>query len=492
VTLPNLRQAALSGARWTISGRVGLQLVTWPATILVMRLLESADYGLFAIAVLVTGFIALFAELGLGVALVQAPQVSKEMARMASTLILILNGAIALTIIVLAPWVAELLDEPDVTPVMRLLTIELLLSALATVPQAMLERDLRFRQISIAQVAGGVIGALTTVAAALLDCGVWSLVLGNLVGALVRSVLQIGYYGGVVWPGRLRLAAIHPMVHVSGHVLAGRALWYWYGQADQLVLARLLHASLLGVYSVAAQLAMLPASKVMEAVNRVAFPILSRMRSGTAELGPTHERLVSLLALYGFGVCWGLAAVSHEFVVLVLGAKWEAAAIPLAMLSLIAPLRMLCSLHNTITTAIGSPQSATRELIVAGLLVPTAVSVGAWWNGLVGASLAWPLVFPFIYLLSNHLTCAAIGRHWWSGLRPLAVPLGAGLFMLAMVWLTRRVLDDMPVAVQLGAEILVGALAYGGMLWMAARPLLLEARSLVLELVRPGRSAPSA
>ena len=60
-----LRKAALTGARWTVASRVGLQLVTWPITIVVMRLLEPGDYGLFTIALLFTGFIALFGELGL-------------------------------------------------------------------------------------------------------------------------------------------------------------------------------------------------------------------------------------------------------------------------------------------------------------------------------------------------------------------------------------------------------------------------------------------
>lgn len=487
MTHPDFRQAALTGARWTIAARVGLQLLAWPATILVVRLLDTSDYGLFAIAMLVTGFIALFAELGLGVALVQARHLDQHLARMASTLILLLNCVIALIIVVAAPWVALALDNPDVTPVVRVLSIELLISAIATVPAALLERQLRFRDLSLAQIAGGAGGVAATLTAALLDMGVWSLVIGNLTNSLIRSGLQIIFYGAPVWPKRPDWRVIRPMVHVSSHVLASRTLWYWYGQADQIVLARLLPTALLGAYNVAAQLAMLPAGKAMEAVNRVAFPILSRMYADVAEQARVHERLISLLALYAFGACWGLAAVSHEFVDVVLGSKWGAAATPLALLSLIAPLRMLCSLHNTITTAIGSPQSATKELAFAGVLVPCAVSVGAWWNGLAGAAMAWSLVFPLVYLLSNYLTCTAIGRHWWSGLRPLKAPLSAGVAMLASIWLTRQLLDQWPTAAQLAAEIVVGALVYSGLLWIAApRHLLLDARRLVRDFARLG------
>lgn len=490
MSLDKFKQAALTGARWTLAARIGLQLVTWPATILVVRLLEPGDYGLFAIAMLVTGFVTLFAELGLGVALVQAHEVNEETARVASTVILLLNGLVGLTIIVLAPWVADAFHEPDVALVMQVLTIELLLGAFAAVPQAMLERQLQFRQLSLAQMVAGVAGVATTVTAALLDGGVWSLVAGSLVIALVRSVLLIWFHGRLVWPGPLRWSTIRPMVHVSSHVVASRALWYWYGQSDQLVVGRVLHASMLGLYNVAAQLAMLPASKAMEAVNRVAFPILSRIRSDTAALQHTHQRMIGLLALYAFGICWGLGAVAHEFVFLVLGAKWALAATPLTMLSLIAPLRMLCAMHNTVATAVGVPQAATKELALAGLVMPVAFLAGAWWDGLAGASLAWLVAFPAVYLVSNHLTTRALGMRALAGLRPLAAPLAAGLGLLASVWLVRSLTADrVPLALQLAAEIAAGALAYSGLLWLFARPLLLDAQNLLLDLLRPRRTA---
>lgn len=487
----SLRRTALSGARWMLSARFATQLITWPATIVVMRLLDAADYGLFAIAMLITGFIALFAELGLGVALVQAPRLDTATARMACTLILALNAMVALLIVGIAPWVADLLEEPDAIPVMRLLTLELLISACAAVPQALLERALHFRALSIAPLAGAVVGAAATLTAALLDAGVWSLVIGNLAASTVRSALVLAYHRGPVWPGWPKLRLIRPMVRVSGHVLLGRGLWYWYGQSDQMVLARLLHTTLLGFYSVAAQLAMLPASKVMEAVNRVAFPILARMRDDAAGLAQAHDRLLGLLALYAFGVCWGLAAVAPDFVALVLGSKWSAAATPLVALALVAPLRMLCSLHNTITTSLGMPEAATKELAIASVLMPVAVSTGAWLDGLTGASLAWLAAFPLVWLLSNALTCAALGRSAGSGIRPLAAPAGAGLAMFAAVWFTARGLAGGPLALRLVIEIAVGAAVYAGLLWYGARSLVQEAGTFVRDLVRP-RPAPDS
>ncbi len=488
-----VRKTALSGARWTLTARVGLQLITWPATIIVIRFLEPSDYGLFAIALLFTAFIALFAELGLGVALVQTREIDDGMARAASTLVLMLNGIMALAIAAIAPWVAWFYDQPDVALIMRVLTIELLIAAFAAVPQAMLERQLQFRELSLAQIAGGIAGAAVTLVAALLGAGVWALVTGNLTITLVRSAMLIAFYGRLVYPGKVSRVRIRPLVHVSTHVLAGRALWYWYGQADQFVLGKLLNAGQFGFYAVAAQLALLPGGKMMEVVNRVSFPILSRLQSDRPALRDIHLRLVAFLAMYGFGVCWGLAAVAHELVELVFGPKWGPAATPLALLAITAPLRMLSSLNNTTTVATGTPGAATKELLLAGVLVPVAVAAGAWWHGLLGASMAWLFSYPIVYLVSNRLTCASIGADIRAGLKPLAVPFIAGCAMLAAVWLVRGAIGtDAPIVLLLGAEIAVGGAVYAATMWLLAKALVLEAKTIVRDMLRPSASSANA
>jgi teichuronic acid exporter len=491
MTRSKLHLAALSGARWTVASRVGLQLLTWPITLIVMRLLEPSDYGLFALAMITTGFVALFSELGLGVALVQARQVDARVERAACAAILALNSIVALVLVLLAPWAADWFNEPELDPVMKVLTLELLVSSFAVVPQALLERQLKFRQLSIALMISGASGSVATLAAAWLGLGVWSFVIGTLTLAAVRSAALIGFHGRIVWPSfRAGFGSIRSMQRFSSHVVASRTLWYWYGQSDQVILGRVLHASMLGFYSVAAQLAALPASKIMEAVNRVALPILARLRDDATELRSTHERLVRLVATYGFALCWGLAAVAPEFVLVVLGEKWRLSIVPLALLSLVAPLRMLCALHNTISTAAGSPQAATKELAFASVLIPSALLAGTWWGGLQGAAVAWVVAFPLVYLVSNALTCAALGSKAWNGLRPLAAPLAAALVMVGGIWLVRHQLAGAHAPLLLlVVELIAGALCYALTLRILAPALVREVLSLVSDLLHPSRAS---
>jgi teichuronic acid exporter len=492
----SLRQAALSGARWTLAAKVGLQLLTWPITILVIRLLEPGDYGLMAMAMVTIGFVALFGEMGLGIALVQADKLDEATARAASAAILICNIAMAGMLVLLAPFAASWFDEPELIDVMRVLTLELLISSIGAVPQAQLERQLRFRPLSIAAIWSGTSGALTTLGLALSGFGVWALVFGTLTAALIRTVLIVLFNGRLVWPTlRHPLGPIKGLIRFSGHVLAARTLWYWYGQSDQVILARLLHASTFGHYNVAAQLAMLPVGKAMEVINRVTFPVLSRMRSEQGDLRPMHLRLIGLVAAYAFGTCWGLAAVAPELVITLLGDKWLTATLPLTALASIAPLRMLSALNNTITSAAGAPQASTIELAVAGSLLPIAVLIGAWVDGLNGVCLAWPLAYPVVYLLSNALTCNAVGSPKARGLKPLGPALIAGAVMwLSIVALRSQLVTAIPVVALLTLELAVGAFVYVAVSHLIAPALARDARTLLWSLMRPGHdaSAPSS
>lgn len=488
--MSDLRQQALSGARWTIAARIGLQLVTWPITIVVMRILDPGDYGVFAIAMLVHAFVSIFTELGLGVALVQATSVTAAQTRMAASIVLVLNLAVMGLIVALAPWVAASYGAAEVRDVMWVLSIELLIAALAAVPVAMLERGLHYRAIAKAQMAGGVVGSVTTLAAALAGAGVWALVAGALASAAVRSAACVWAYGGLVVPGRVRLCDFRPMAGVGGHTLAWRVLWFWSGQADSLLLGLQLQAKALGFYNVAAQLSMLPAVKAMEAVNKVAFPLLCRARGDTAQVNAIVDRLRALLALYGFGVCWTIASVAPEFVGLVLGEKWMAAALPLALLSMVAPLRMLSAFQNTVVTALDAPAAATREQLMAALVVPTAVAVGGMFGGLAWAASAWLLCFPPIFAMSVVLTAKVMGQRRRDALRPLWGPATAGVLMLATVHGARMLTpENAPLALMLLMELVLCAAVYLGVLQWLRPTLLRETVALGRELLRPDKDA---
>jgi O-antigen/teichoic acid export membrane protein len=487
----SLKARAFSGVRWTVSARILVQLITWPSTIVVMRLLDPHDYGVVAMSTVVIGFVSLFGEPGLAAGLVQTQVLRTDISRAASALIALLNLLLIAVLMLAAPSIAGWYHEPELTRVIRVASLSLLMTAIATVPQAHLERNLRFREMALALVAGSLAGILTTIACAFFGYGVWSLVFGTLVLSALRSAVVIAYNGSPVWPDFSKgFAPIRHLLHFSIHMLGNRILWYWSMSVDLVILGRMVSSSQLGSYSVGANLAAVPGDKAMEAVNRVSFPTLSRMQATPAKFNSTYERILRMLALYGFLVAWGLAAVAPEFVHVVLSDKWRFAVIPLVMLSIAAPLRILTAFQNTVNNAAGVPQATTKVLALSCLVPPVGIFVGARIAGIDGAACSWVIVCAIVYLVSTLYTCRVTGRDVRHSLRLILVPLVAGLSMLAVTWGLRALLaTHLPPAVLLCVEIVAATVAFLATVHVFGPAQLSDARGLLRELLRPDRAA---
>ena len=483
----SLKREVLSGMRWTVSARVLVQLITWPSTVIVMRLLNPRDYGLVAISTVVIQFLSMFGDPGLAAGLVQTEVLRDDTSRAASALIAVINLLLLGVLILAAPGIAEWYHEPQLTQVIRVASLSLLMTAIATVPQAHLVRNLRFREMAVAMIVGSVAASVATILGALLGLGVWSLVIGTLMLSALRSIFIIAYNRSAVWPDFSKgFEPVRHLMHFSVHMLFNRVLWYCSMNLDLIVLGRLVRSTELGSYSVGANLAAIPGDKAMDAVNRVSFPTLSRLRGNRAQFNYTYERIERMLALFGFLVAWGLAAVAPEFVHVVLSDKWQFAVIPLAMLSIAAPVRMLTALQNTVNNAAGVPQASSKVLGLTCLVLPVGILIGARVAGINGAAVACVLVYTIVFFVSTLYTCRVTERAMRDNLRLIFVPLAAGIAMLLVNWALRALLSaHLPSAALLGVEIVAAAVAFLGTVHFLNPAVLRDARVLLGELLRP-------
>jgi O-antigen/teichoic acid export membrane protein len=455
-----------------------------------MRLLHPRDYGLVAVSTVFTTFVTVFSDPGLAAGLVHTKVLRDETSRAASALIVLLNLLLVSVLMLAAPSIAAWYRQPQLTPVVRVASLSLLMTAIATVPEAHLMRNLQFREMALALIAGSLVGILATITCAILGLGVWSLVLGTLVLSAVRSIVIIAYNRSAVWPDFSKgFGPIRHLLHFSMHMYGNRILFYCAGALDVLVLGRMVSSTELGNYSVGANLAGIAGDKAMEAVNRVSFPTLSRMRTQRAQFNYVYERILRMLALYGFLVAWGLAAVAPEFVHVVLSDKWGLAVIPLTVLSIAAPIRMLTALQNTVNNAAGVPEATNKVLGLTCLVLPAGIVMGARVAGINGAAVSYMVVSAIMFFVSTLYTCRVTERDIRDNLRLILVPLVGGIAMLIVTWALRALLSvHLPSAPLLATEILAAAVVYLGTVYVLGPADLRDARALLGELLRAERA----
>jgi O-antigen/teichoic acid export membrane protein len=469
------RQAAVA-LKWHTTAKLIGQVFAWAVTLIVLRLLDPEDYGLMAISTVIISVIAGTAEFGLGSALIQAQTLDRsQLARIAGALSA-LNLGCGLLLFMTAPLLANLFDEPMLTAVIRVSTLQFLLYAIEVVPQSLMQREMNFKGHASIEIASVITASTVTLVLAVLDAGVWALVIGNLAGGAVRTILLVTF-GTFIMPS-FRLVGIGEHVRFGGQVTAARFLWQFTYQLDTLIAARFLSGTAVGLYSVSMHLATLPVSKTMAIVNQVAFPTVARMQDDPERLRARLQDALRLLAFVAIPALWGLSAVAHEFVDVVLGAQWHEAILPLMMVSLVAPARMLMAVLGTAASAIGRADIELRNTVVGALILPVGFLIGVQGN-LNGLAASWVVAIPLILALSLPKNCEVLGLSLRGIFTATRAPLLAGAALYVVVWWLRSVLIEFEEAVRLplmivagGATYLLGVQIFDRGIWTDARRLM--------------------
>jgi O-antigen/teichoic acid export membrane protein len=273
-----LREKVVGGLLWVGTMRFAAQIVTWTITIVVIRLLGPADFGVLAMATVLVGFLGLFAEAGLGQALVQAPQVDELSLRRAFGAVIVINCVLFAICFAAANPVAHFFGEQRLVPIVRVLALQFLIGILAVIPAALLTRLLDFRRLAMIGLGGSVFGSLCTLFLAIHGYGVWALVAGTLGANLFNAIalnLIAPYFAGPLF----NVSGARKLLAFGSQVTGTRLLWYLYSQSDLLIAGKLLGKEAVGLYSVSMHLASLPVQKMSAILNQVTFPAFARSQS---------------------------------------------------------------------------------------------------------------------------------------------------------------------------------------------------------------------
>jgi O-antigen/teichoic acid export membrane protein len=471
----SIERQAVAGLKWVGAARLVGQAASWAVTLVVVRILAPSDYGLAALSAVVISVFMTVAELGLGASIVQTPALEPKILSRIAGLGVLLNGGLGLLVVLLAPLAGALFGEVRLASVIRVSALHFGLAAFVTVPQALAQRDMRFRWTASIELAAGLVASLTTLLLAWRGAGVWALVLGSLAGAALRAALFFG--GRPVWP-RYGLAGLRRHVAFGGAIATGAIAWQVVNQCDVLIAGRFLAVGAVGLYALALHLATLPMQKTIGIVNQVAFPTVARLQGEPARL---RQRLLAALRLLGFvsvPVLWGLSAVAPEFVALVLGPRWERAVYPLQVISLIVPARMVSSVISTAITGLGAATLDLRNTAINAGVLPVAFLIGVRWE-IEGLATAQAAALGIVLALTLPRNFAVVGVRPADVARALRVPGAAGLAMYAAVLAARALLGGWPDVYRLPALVLAGAVVYLALVSVLEREIWIDLRRLV-------------
>jgi O-antigen/teichoic acid export membrane protein len=325
---PDLREAGVHGLRWSAMARMSVEVVLMASMILLARLISPAEFGYFAVAIIVQELALVITSEGIGTALVQRATVAREHLQAGLWLALAVGLVLALLTLAAASLVVVPIFGTRTAELVRLATPLFLISAAGTVPMALLRRRLAFRQLSMIDVATSVMRVAASVALALAGLQGEALVLGGIAAGLTTTVLA--WACAPAPPPRLRLSAVRDIMGYGLPASIASISWVGFRNCDYAIVSARLGAVQAGYYFRAYMLAVEYQKKISIVMGQVGLPVLAR--SGE-ELSVLRGHMVRLLAILTFPMLAVLTITAPELVPWLFGAEWTPAVVPMQILA---------------------------------------------------------------------------------------------------------------------------------------------------------------
>jgi O-antigen/teichoic acid export membrane protein len=459
----SMRGRAVSNARWIAVSRVasiGVQLLSlaW-----LSRLLTPADYGLVAMAMVVTNLASLLRDMGTTQALIQRESLNEESIFTAFWFTVGIGLILGVAVAVLAPVAALAFEAPGITGILLTLAITFPVLGATSVHQALLERDSRFALLARIAAVSAISGLAVGLSAAYLGAGAYSLALSSLTGALVSSG-QLWFAAPLkprwIW-SRHEFRGIRQF---SDYLVGFNLINYFSVNADSMIIGRFLGADSLGLYSLAFKIVDFPLNNLTFVASRALYPVMSRQQGVPEEMATLYLRTLAIIAFVTAPMMFGLAVLREPFIAVVLGAKWLAMSDVLLWLSAVGFVSSLTCTAGSVLMARGRTDYLFYLGIAAVFLLVPAYIIGLRW-GVEGVAAGHLVATVLDAALAFYVVLRVLGQGYSRFLRSVAKPIVlAGLMALVVAGCKAAFPSGyVPAAVQLAALVLIGGATYFGL-----------------------------
>ncbi len=473
---------------WRTGTQILSQTISWGATLIVIRLLAPADYGLFAMAQVMMTFLDFLNGYGFASSLIQAREVSRQAIRQALGLMIVMNTGIAVLQFAAAPLVAAYYGKPEVESLLHHLAFIYLATPFIIVPEVLLSRSLDFRRQAVVNLTAAVVGATVSLTCALGGLGVWTLVYAPVALFFTRAIgLTIAARLFVLPSFDFRGAGT--ILKFGGALMATHLFWVIQSQSDIFIAGRLFSAHQVGLYSEALFLTQLVMSKFIPPLNQVAFPAYARLQDDPAQLKRSFLGAVQLIMLVAAPIFLGIAASAAPLVEFLFGAKWLDMVPFIRTIALAMPLMTLQILFAPVSNALGRPDISMRISACGALLFGTAYLVGSRF-GTPGLAAAWLVAAPLLLWFTIR-TAGRLSGVSMADVAAHALPgIGSALLMGALVRACDHLVPpSLPAPLHLLLLVLCGIVIYAGLALWWQRPAVERLRTTLRRRAAPAAGA---
>ena len=364
------------GLMWSMVGYGVSRLSTLITTIILARILVPAQFGLVAAVLVFLALIELGSDLGMNATVVyEQERQDHSRLNVAFTMNLIFSIMLAVAGFFLAPYIAALFGLQSHVGLFRLAPLSLVFTAFGNIHDALLLREMDFRQRIKPMMVKSLVRSVVSITLALTGFGASSMVIGYLAGSAAWSAAQ---WWITAYRPRLVIdwAVARSMAAYGGAAASLEVLAVVGARVDQVVVGRVLGTRALGLYTIAYRIPEAAIDTVSWTVSIVAFPGLSLLRATKErEMGSAALTVLRFQALYALPLAAGLSVLASPLVVVLFGSIWRPAGAVMSAVCVMSGVAAVVAPLGDVFKALGRQ----RTLVAFSVLqFPLYIGVMVW------------------------------------------------------------------------------------------------------------------
>lgn len=403
----SLRAKVARAAPIVLAATILTEMLNFARSVILARLLTPADFGLVGMALLWVSLSLVLTELGVGQALIHM-QSDDPAAWSTAWWISAVRGVLLGGLLVLiAPWAEAFFAAPGLTAYLRVLAITVLLGNLQSMGIVQWQREMAFLQLKSVTLVAEIASLIAATYVAWQTRSPWALVVASVVRSLVLFIVP--YVAHSFRPSRRfqpRIAG--KILGYSTRMLGSGVLAYGILEGDGALVGKVLGATDLGLYRLAARLSNLPSTMVSQVLMQVMLPVYAQMQESLERQLNAYLKVLRAAAFLAFAMAVLLAMTAEEVIVLVYGSQWLAMVPAFIVMCWFGVARALGGLASPLFQAVGRPQVVVRLLFLQLVVMAVAVYPLTTSLGIAGTALAVTIAavsnqLAVFYELSRHL-----------------------------------------------------------------------------------------
>lgn len=300
----SLVNTAFRGLAWTTFSTIIRSVVTLLRVAILTRFITKGDFGVVAIASLFIDFSQIFLDMGLSSGILHKQNITPNQYSSLFWLNIISGIVITFVLAVSTPFVASYYNEDVLTPVLTLLSMNILFSSFGSQHRIVQQKKMNFKYISIVEIIGSLSSLLVAVVLAIMGYGIYSLVFSTLFHTFLTNILFliIGLKNDKNISFHFKFSETYPFLKIGIFSVGTRILDFFSSEIDTIIISAFLGKEILGVYTLCKKLAKCIYGIINPILTKILTPLIALVQSDVEKVRRSYYSVVEAVSLVNYPI----------------------------------------------------------------------------------------------------------------------------------------------------------------------------------------------